>query len=504
MNALRSHGAGMPLGQLLDGVSGPVTEVRLHGLAADSRRMRPGWAFAACAGERYHGLAFLDQALAAGAATVLWEPDNGFDADAAHLACEQAGIPLVAVPDLRRQLGSLAARAFADPSREALQVHGVTGTDGKTSVSQFLAQALTAGGESCGIIGTLGTGPIDALRAGTHTTPDAASMQEYLAAFRDQGLRHSSVEVSSHGLVQGRVNAVRFRTAILTNLGRDHLDYHGTVRAYGDAKRLLFRTPGLRAAVINLDDAFGRSVRRDIAPDVRAVGYAMHSEAEADVTCMRFEPDAGGFRMDAITPTGLVSAELPLLGRFNAQNALAVVATLVALGWDAARIGPALRGLAPVPGRMEPFAAPGRPLVVVDYAHTAGALAAALASLAEHCRGRIWCVFGCGGERDRGKRPLMAAAAEATAHRVILADDNPRSEDPDAIISDIQAGFRGGPQPVVRDRRAAILRALSEASPDDVVLVAGKGHEDYQLDASGRHDYSDRVTVAGLLREGAE
>ncbi len=502
MNALPGSARSIPLGQLLEGVPGAASAVCVEGLAAAGEQVRPGWAFAACAGERRHGLEFVDQALAAGAVAVLWEPGRGADADSAAEACRRRGVPLVSVADLRRRLGVLAARAFADPSCEAVAVHGVTGTDGKTSVSQFLAQALQAGGEPSGIVGTLGAGRVGRLAVGTHTTPDAASLQSSLAEFRDQGIRHACIEVSSHGLVQGRVNGVRFRSAILTNLGRDHLDYHGTVRAYADAKRSLFRMPGLGVAVLNLDDGFGRSVRRDLEAGVRMVGYSMQAETDAGVLCTLFSPHVTGFGLEVITPGGLVSAELPLLGRFNAANVLAVIAALTGLEWEPGRISAALQHLAPVPGRMEPFVAKGQPLVVVDYAHTPGALTAALASLREHVGGRIWCVFGCGGERDRGKRPLMAGAAEAAAHRIIVTDDNPRLEDPDAIVADIQAGFRDGPQPVERDRSAAIARALDEAGPDDVILVAGKGHEDHQLDAAGRREYSDRRTVARLL-EGA-
>ncbi|MCP1673860.1 UDP-N-acetylmuramoyl-L-alanyl-D-glutamate--2,6-diaminopimelate ligase [Natronocella acetinitrilica] len=503
MNALRTHASGIPLGQLLQGVSGDVGEVRVPGLSANSRRVREGWAFAACAGERFHGLDFLSQALDAQAALVLWEPSEGVDLAVAEQLCAAHGVPLVAVDDLRVRLGELAARAFGDPSRDSVRVHGVTGTDGKTSVSQFLAQALTAGGSPCGVIGTLGHGRVGALQAGTHTTPDAASLQEWLADFRNQGLQHASIEVSSHGLAQGRANAVCFHTAILTNLSRDHLDYHGTVKAYGDAKRLLFRMPGLRTAVLNLDDAFGRSVRRELSPAVRLLGYSMQGEEGAEVVCTRLATLADGLHMEVITPSGLVVANLALLGRFNAENVLAVIATLVGDGWEPEAISRALCSLVAVPGRMEPFKAPGRPLVVVDYAHTPGALAAALAGLGEHAKGRIWCVFGCGGERDRGKRPLMAAAAEAGAHRVVVTDDNPRGEDPDAIVADIQAGFRKADHPVIRNRPQAIRRALGEAGPEDVVLIAGKGHEDYQIDASGRHDYSDRSTVAALLDEEA-
>ncbi len=476
-------------------------DVPVQGLSADSRDLRPGWIFAACAGGRRHGVDFLGQALAQRPAAVLWEPAAGVQARDVRALGEAAGVPEVAVPDLGRKLGLLAARAFQDPSA-ALTVVGITGTDGKTSVSQFLAQALQSAGR-CGVIGTLGHGEPGALQPLANTTPDAARVQGLLAGFRDNGMSAASMEVSSHGLDQGRVEGVRFHTAVLTNFGRDHLDYHGSIEAYADAKRRLFVVPGLRVAVLNMDDGLGRSIHRQLPKEVRCIGYSAQADEHAEVACTSLALRSEGMRLEAITPVGLVEAELPLLGRFNAENVLAVIAVLCGLGWDAAAISQGLARIRPVPGRMERFLGEGRPLVVVDYAHTAGALGAALAALREHVNGRVWCVFGCGGQRDRGKRPLMAAAAEAGSNAVVVTDDNPRGEDPDAIVQDILEGFRRGPAVVIRDRRQAIAQAVAQAGPDDVVLVAGKGHEDYQETAGGRTHYSDRETVAALLAGGA-
>lgn len=504
MIAVNSASPALPLSRLLAperGVSlSSGEDPTVSGLAVDSRSLRRGWAFAACRGASGHGLDYLAAALDAGASAVLWEPDESVDVTEAEKLARRTGVPLVAFPGLQERLGFLACRLYQDPSR-SLTVIGVTGTDGKTSVTQFLAQALSASDEPCGVIGTLGYGMHGALAAGVNTTPDAASIQALLAGFRDAGARHACMEVSSHALVQHRVSGVHFQIAVLTNLGRDHLDFHGTEQAYADAKRRLFQVGGLRWAVLNLDDGLGHSLRRQMPEGARVLGYSLSSDSDADVcpTALQLTPD--GLAMGVDTPVGTVEVRMPLMGRFNAQNVLAVTGVLVTLGWGASRIADALEALRPVPGRMERFVNQGRPLVVVDYAHTPGALQAALQALGEHIQGRVWCVFGCGGDRDAGKRPLMAAAAEAGSHQVVLTDDNPRGEDPEQIIADIRSGFRRLQPAVERDRPAAIRRAVNEAAGDDVVLVAGKGHEDYQITATGTHHYSDRETVARVLRE---
>lgn len=470
------------------------------GLTVDSRQVQPGWIFAACAGVSHHGLDFLADALEAGAGAVLWEPAGTLNPAEAEARSRAAGVPLIAVPELSRKLGLIAARLYREPSQD-LAVIGVTGTDGKTSVTQFLAQALGSEGQLCGLIGTLGYGLRGSLAAASNTTPDAARIQALLAGFRDKGAHFASMEVSSHALDQHRVAGVRFHTAVLTNLGRDHLDYHMTEQDYADAKRRLFYQEGLGCAVLNLDDRFGRSVHNSLAPGIRPLGYSMHTGGTADITTTALRMAPGSLLLDAATPVGQVAAEVPVMGRFNAQNLLAVIGALVSLEWDAARISRALADIRPVPGRMERFGGDDRPLVIVDYAHTAGALASALQALSEHVSGRIWCVFGCGGDRDPGKRPLMAAAAEAHADYVIITDDNPRNENPDRIIADIQSGFRQRHAYVERSREAAITRAIQEAGPGDAVLVAGKGHEDYQITADGTRHYSDRETVMSVLGE---
>lgn len=475
-----------------DTVAAGAGNPAISGVSVDSRRVRPGCLFAACAGTTSHGLAYARQAVDQGAAAIVWEPAGG-------VVPEQGlSVPTIAMAGLGRRLGELAAKVYGDPSA-ALRVLAVTGTDGKTSVSQFLAQALAARGEECGLIGTLGYGLHPTLEPASHTTPDAARVQELLAGFRDAGAPNAVMEASSHALDQGRLNGTRVAVAVLTNLGRDHLDYHGTEQAYAEAKRLLFRQPGLEYAVVNLDDSFGCSVRRSLEPGIGRIGYSMQADSDADVVITSLRPHATGFVLEAITPVGLVAADLPLLGRFNAHNVLAVIGALVAQGWSSEEIQQALSGLHAVPGRMQRFTAPGRPLVVVDYAHTPGALEAALCGLRQHIDGRLICVFGCGGDRDRGKRPLMAAAAERVADGIVLTDDNPRSESPVRIVEDIQQGFRRDGARVVHDRKAAIAEAIEMAGPGGVVLVAGKGHEQVQIGADGARPFSDADAVLRLL-----
>lgn len=473
-------------------------------ITLDSRRASPGALFLALDGGRGHGLDYLDDALAAGIAAMAYEPTGAPDAARGVAACRARGVAAVAVPDLAAHVGDLAARFYADPSA-VLTCIGVTGTDGKTSVTRFLASALAGGGERCGVIGTLGAGFPDAPRMTGLTTPDAVTVQALLRQLCDDGATHVAMEVSSHALVQHRVAAVAFDTAVLTNLGRDHLDYHGDQAAYAEAKAQLFRARGLRVAVVNADDALGTRLAQDLqGSSVRILDYTLDPDGDAAVVAKTLATEAEGLRLEARTPAGAVTVHAPVLGRFNGANLLAVIALLVGQGFDSATIGERLSALTAVPGRMEPFKEPGRALAVVDYAHTAGALEAALAALREHTRGALWCVFGCGGERDTGKRPLMAVSAEAGADHVVITDDNPRGEDPDAIIAGIRSGLqRPEAARTIRPRAEAIARVLAEAAPEDTVLIAGKGHEAEQITAAGSQPYSDRETVARIQAGGA-
>jgi UDP-N-acetylmuramoyl-L-alanyl-D-glutamate--2,6-diaminopimelate ligase len=486
--------APMRLDTLLAGFTSvdAFADVGVTGLSLDSRALDVGDAFVALRGLRAHGIEFAQGAIDAGASIVLAESD-------ARCADVRVSAPLVWIDDLRAKLGAIAARFYGDASC-ALRIVGVTGTNGKTSTVQLLAQALGLLGRRAATIGTLGTGLAGALDAGERTTPDVISLQRVLARFLEQGATDVAMEVSSHALEQGRVDAVHFGIAVFTNLTRDHLDYHGSMEAYAAAKQRLFRTPGLAAAVINLDDACGRRIAAQLPPGVERIGYALGQE-DAEVRAIDVQALARGLRFRLSTPWGEARIESQLLGQFNVANLLAVAATLGAMGFDFDRVAGALCALEPVPGRMSRLGGEGGlPLVVVDYAHTPDALEQALSSLRAHCEGMLICVFGCGGERDAGKRPQMAAVAERLADRIIVTDDNPRGEDGDAIVSAILGGFaRAHAVRVERDRDKAIRGAILGARSDDIVLIAGKGHEPYQEIRGIRHPFDDRIVACQAL-----
>jgi UDP-N-acetylmuramoyl-L-alanyl-D-glutamate--2,6-diaminopimelate ligase len=484
----------MPLHDLLREAvdSLPPFNPTVSGLNADSRMLQAGEAFVALRGASTHGLSFVANAEQAKVAAVLFEspaPDDIVLPDNA-----------VMVPDLRRKLGRLADRFYDAPSKR-LSMTGVTGTNGKTSTVQLIAQALTLHGDRAGTIGTLGAGLYGELTAGERTTPDVIAVHRLIAQMRDAGATHVAMEVSSHALEQGRVDEVAFKIAVFTNLTRDHLDYHGTMAAYGSAKARLFAWPTLEAVVINLDDVFGIELLAQVADGVKRIGVSSRGHAGAALAAENSTLTPAGLRFDVVEFGVRHSVASPLLGRFNIDNLLAVAGTLRALGWSLREIAETLPRLSPVGGRMSRVGGDGRqPLIVVDYAHTPDALEQALASLREHTPGRLTCVFGCGGDRDRGKRPQMAAIAERGADRVIVTDDNPRSENGDAIVVDIVAGFeRRRNVRIERDRAKAIALALSDAGAGDVILVAGKGHETYQEIAGVKHEFDDLAVARGLL-----
>ena len=484
----------MPLQQLVSGFApAPAFNPIVRGLSADSRDLQEGDAFIALAGASTHGLRFAGTALAAGVSAILYEEP----------APEGAALPTIAVgvDGLRSQLGSLADRFYGAPSR-ALAMTGVTGTNGKTSTVQLIAQALSQRGETVGTIGTLGAGLYGQLVAGERTTPDVVAVHRLLATLRQQGAVKVAMEVSSHALEQGRVDEVAFQVAVFTNLTRDHLDYHGTMEAYGAAKAKLFAWPSLRAVVINLDDAFGPPLMQKVAAGVQRFGFSSRGHADAVLRAENLRLSPEGLAFDLVEAGARHAVTSPLLGRFNIDNLLAVAGSLRALGWPLAEVAAALARLTPVDGRMSRVGGrKGLPLVVVDYAHTPDALEQALASLREHTPGRLTCVFGCGGDRDRGKRPQMAAIAERGADRVIVTDDNPRSENGDDIVAEIVAGFaNANAVEVQRDRAAAIASALRGAGAEDIILVAGKGHETYQ-EVSGVRTPFDDLRVASALLE---
>ena len=480
----------MRLVELLPDVAGVPADLVITGLVMDSRSVKPGDAFVAIAGFGAHGLGFVDQARAAGASAILFEPPSPADLPAPADA--------IAVPGLRARLGTLGDRFHGEPSHD-MTVVGVTGTNGKTSTVQLLAQSWSLQGKRAGSVGTLGAGLHGQVVPTGFTTPLVLQMHALLAQLRDAGAQAVAMEVSSHALDQGRVDGVHFDVGVFTNLTRDHLDYHGTMDAYGAAKAKLFAWPGLRAAVINLDDPFGRALLAALPAGVRGVGLSSRgAQAEVRAENIALEPD--GIAFDLLLGDARHSVRSALLGRFNVDNLLAVAGVLHALGDAPGGIVDVLEQLQPVAGRMNRLGGGTQPLVVVDYAHTPDALEQALDTLRAHAPTQLVCVFGCGGERDRGKRPQMAAIAEARADRVIVTDDNPRGEDGDAIVAEIVAGFaRPQAAEIERDRARAIARAIGEAGPKDIVLIAGKGHEPYQEIAGVRHPFDDALVARNVL-----
>ena len=477
----------MPLNQLLPEAA---SSALIRELTLDSRKVRPGDLFLAVPGTQQDGRVHIADAIARGAAAVAYEAEGALPMTA-HSA------ELVALKGLAGQLSAIAGRFYGEPSR-GLHLIGITGTNGKTSVSQLLAQALDLLGERCGIVGTLGNGFYNALALGRHTTPDPIGVQATLADMKNAGARAVAMEVSSHGLHQGRVAALAFDVAVFTNLSRDHLDYHGSMDAYGEAKAALFAWSGLRCRVLNLDDAFGRELAEAEHPS-RLIGYSLENPA-AYLYCRDIRFDEQGVRATLVTPRGEGHLRSSLLGRFNLSNLLAVVGALLGMDYaldEILKLLPQLQG--PV-GRMQRLGGVKQPLLVVDYAHTPDALEKVLEALRPHVKGRLLCLFGCGGDRDRGKRPLMAAVVERLADGVLVTDDNPRSEPPEQIFNDIRAGF-ANPEAVqfVHGRGQAIAQLVAAASADDVLVLAGKGHEDYQEINGERQPFSDLIEAGKAL-----
>ena len=504
MMAQRIDDKGVLLADLLAGVvdAGEFGRTVITGIALDSRDLEPGDLFLAVSGTAAHGMCFFGQAADAGAAAVLAEPAGDWDRARLAEASAVSPVPLFMVSELGKKAAMLAARFFGQPAH-AMRLVGVTGTNGKTSVTHFLANALAARVRA-GIVGTLGNGLPEALQAATHTTPDAVGVQAELARQLQLGVKTVAMEVSSHALDQGRVAGVPFHTAVFTNLSRDHQDYHGSMQAYADAKAKLFQRNGLMLAVINADDPVGAHLLNEVSQHTMTV--ACGSAPSAHVLADRFiragsiRTEPSGIRLSFDSSWGAGKIRSPLLGRFNAENLLLTLGVLLAWDMPLGVAVDALEALRPVDGRMSLMGGDSKPRVVIDYAHTPDALEKVLSSLREHVRGRLICVFGCGGDRDRGKRPLMGAVAYRLADEVVLTDDNPRAEDGQAIIEQIQEGMGAGVL-VQRDRALAIAKAIADAGKDDLVLVAGKGHEDYQLVGDLKLPFSDFQQVERALME---
>jgi len=475
----------------------------LSGIQIDSRRVRPGDLFIACRGLHADGRNYIPGAIASGAAAVLVEAD-----DVWSRVREEAKVPLVPVIDLPRKLCKVAARFHGEPAHK-LRLIGITGTNGKTTCCQLIAQALAALGYRCGVIGTLGHGMLDATpdtdRDGPSTTPDALRLQQLLSDMLAAQGDTVVMEVSSHGLDQYRVDVNEFAAAVFTNLTRDHLDYHGSMAAYGETKRRLFTGSRLQVAVFNQDDPFSAEITSKLPASVQAFGWSLHN-SRAAIHARSLQFTAAGLEFELVTPWGSGLVHSSLLGSFNAANLLSVVATVLACesgkpDFDPARIILAVSALVPVRGRMQLLR--GFPVsVVVDYAHSPDGLDSALRALREHFRGMLCCVFGCGGDRDQGKRPEMAAIAGRYADTVIVTDDNPRNEESGTIIGQILAGFDVAQRNrvlVEADRAKAIAAAIAVAEPGSVVLVAGKGHEEYQEISGVKHPFSDVAQALACL-----
>jgi len=521
MDLSRTHAAGdVKLSALLEDIANveAANERDISGLSLDSRRTQPGDLFLACAGLTRHGQEFIEHAIKAGAVAVAYEITSSAvkaTTDAYREKITTTDVPMIAIAGLTQQAGIIAARFYGHPSRDVFVI-GITGTNGKTSCCHFMAQALSTREDACGVIGTLGYGVYGALQQAERTTPDPVTLQSLFAGMRSAGVKNVVMEVSSHGLDQGRTAGTAFNAAVFTNLSHDHLDYHGDISSYAAAKQRLFKTPHLQFAVINADDEYGCEIFDVLAADVKVLGYSvtgLDDQANVKRCDSRRQPplvmgkllrmDNGGLEMLVTTPQGDAHVQSPLLGRFNASNLLATLSMLLLMEiplTDAVKI---LADIRTVPGRMEYFrGGHERPLVVVDYAHSPDALTQVLQTLREHCEGQLWCVFGCGGDRDRSKRPLMGASAEQYADHIVITDDNPRFEDAGQIIRDILGGMQS-PQDVevMHDRGEAIAYAIRRAVADDIVLVAGKGHEEYQLVGGQRLLFSDRSQVSNLLKE---
>ncbi len=498
MNALAQTAVSCrSLTELTAGLIEGAPALPIRDLTLDSRAVASGTLFLACRGRARHGLAFAPEAIARGACAVLYEPPAE---PAGVLAALDPAIYVAAVPQLTARAGLIADRFFGQPSQQ-LGVLAVTGTNGKTTCAWLCAQAFTRSGRRAAYSGTLGVGLPGALAPSAYTTADAVTVHRQLAELRALAAEWVGMEVSSHALDQERIAGVRVHTAAFTNLTRDHLDYHGTLAAYGRAKRRLFERESLVNRVINIDDAFGAELAlRADAGRLIATSRRARPEAAHWIQGRQLRVHRSGMHLVVDSSWGEAELDVPLLGAFNADNVLTVLGILLGADVPLAAACAALGGCRSAPGRMEAFGADGRrPLVIVDYAHTPDALAQALRSARQHCTGRLRVVFGCGGDRDRGKRPLMGRIAAELADEIILTDDNPRTEAPERITADILAGMAGCAVRLEHDRARAIDAALAASTAADVVLIAGKGHETVQIYGSEPRPFSDQAVVRAAL-----
>lgn len=457
----------------------------------DSRQINPGDLFIAYPGAAADGRLFMDKAVSLGAIAVVYEPAN-FPSSCSL----PSSVPCVAIPHLAEQLAEIAKRFYANPS-QSLNVTGVTGTNGKTTIAYQLAQAHYLLGQESAYIGTIGQGNVSQLKPLDNTTPDALCLQRLLHQYQEQHIKQVCMEVSSHALSQRRVDAIEFNQAIFTNLTLDHLDYHHTMEAYGSAKALLFATPSLEWAIINQDDAYHQLMSAAVKPHVKKITYGIHQDC--DVKAVDWRIDIHGTDIEVRSPWGTHQLHIQALGEFNIYNSLAIFTSLLANGYSTDKVIQVMTELKAAPGRMEIVT--NSPYVLVDYAHTPDALENVLVTLSQLKKGRLWVVFGCGGDRDKTKRPIMGKAASLHADKVVITSDNPRSEDPEVIVEEIAEGIANSVDVIkVINREDAIAHALDKASKDDIILIAGKGHEAYQQIGSVKHAFSDQEVVRKLMR----
>ena len=494
-----ASGERLMLSALLRGIAdvAAVDDRDVTGVHLDSRRVEEGNVFIALQGDTVHGLDFLPAVIDNNASAVLVAGADPRCGDNERNALHAASVLLIEIDNLAVLAGEIASRYFGHPSG-SMKIVGVTGTDGKTSVCHLLGQALNVNSDNCGVLGTLGWGFGDRMHSTGLTTPDAVVLQAALAEIAGAGAKTVAMEVSSHALSQQRVNGIVFDVAVLTNIGRDHLDYHGDMQSYRDAKKTLFYKPQLRAAVINADDEFGASLL-DQLPELDVYSYGAAARRGSHIQYGNVKHLASGLSFDLEFDGKNYAVNSGLIGGFNVQNIAATFAVLVALGISPELAVDSLSGLKPVPGRMEATLLDNGAVVIVDYAHNPHALESVLDTVSSHCDGRLLVVFGCGGDRDQGKRPLMASIAEKFSDVCVVTDDNPRGESGDAIVEQIMQGFKSRQNITVeRDRKSAIEFAMSQAGSGDFVVVAGKGHEDYQLIGNQRLPFSDSAVVAGF------
>jgi len=492
------------LRELLDGIvldaGVHVPDVQVTDITDDSARVAAGGLFLACRGARHHGLDFAGQAIAAGAAAIIWETDGNQSID--NLSTQ---VPCVPVPNLSHEVGLIADRFFAMPSRQ-IRVTGVTGTNGKTTTAWLVSQAMRNLDCVAGYMGTIGYGIDGALTPSALTTPGVISVHRRLRQMVDAGATAVVMEVSSHGLEQGRVDAVHIRTAAFTNLSRDHLDYHGDMHTYGETKARLFSLSSLEHAVINIGDAFGAELASRCRGRVPVITVALAGTAHTGVPALTAEvltTDQRGLSLRFDGEYGTAHMQSPLWGRFNAENLLVAAGLLLAHGYTLDAALGALANCNAPPGRMQIVGSrAGMPLVVVDFAHTPDALTKAIQVVRQHCAGKVTVVFGCGGDRDKGKRGEMGSVAAQLADRVIVTDDNPRNEDPRTIVAAIVAGMGvAANAQIVHDHALAIRTAIEAAGSDDVVLLAGKGSESYQLIGTHTLPFADVDVATAVLED---